>query len=128
MCFYCIAYRVVTAAKTLTSLFLFLLQLGASIIYTNWEDGFPKEFPVEQCICINPQCRIESNECDVDRKWRTCNCNHSYAIVCQNGVSYGLSALNAIVNVNVFEKLPLTSTMLIFQCSYQVRSFTTAAV
>lgn len=78
----------------------FLLYLGAAITYTNWEGGYPDVTSDKQCVCIKPQRRTEDNVWD--RKWWTCNCTHSYAVVCQKGVSYGLSALYANVYVSVF--------------------------
>lgn len=60
---------------------------GAALIYANWKDGFPVASSDKQCICISPRCRRDNErttcEAEHDRKWMTCNCNKSFAIVCQ---------------------------------------------
>jgi hypothetical protein len=63
-------------------------RTGIALNYNNWENGFPDESPDKPCLCINPKCWIESGrrtcEAGNDRKWRTCNCDNRYAIVCQS--------------------------------------------
>lgn len=67
-------------------LFIFL-YLGTALTYANWDYGYPEESFDKQCICIGPQRAMKNEIIICNGKWRNCNCNHKYLIVCQKGAS-----------------------------------------
>jgi len=84
--------------------FFICFVLGSVVSYTNWKTGYPDESSDKQCSCVSPQCKRENKRCkaEFDRKWLTCNCSKSYAIVCQKRKAYRLSA--EIPEVDLFNK------------------------